>query len=137
MRISQLASESGVGIETLRYYERRGLLPLPPRTQAGYRCFSPDSVARVRFIRRAQEIGFTLEEVADLLALWERSATACDEVANRASATLHRIDAKIQNLQRMRSALGVLMVACNTRETLAGCPLLLALGHPEDRVDES
>lgn len=128
MQIGEVANQAGVSIQTMRYYERRGLLSEPRRSEGGYRRYGQDALRRVRFIRRAQELGFTLEEIGELLALWEQSAVACDHVAGRATATLDRIDAKIGDLQRMRSALGQYVSACRAGQTLPGCPLLLSLG---------
>ena len=136
MQIGEVADQAGVSIQTMRYYERRGLLPEPQRSEAGYRRYGQDALRRVRFIRRAQELGFTLEEIAELLALWEQSAVACDHVAERATATLDRIDAKIGDLQRMRSALGQYVSACRAGQTLPGCPLLLSLGDPSGESND-
>jgi MerR family copper efflux transcriptional regulator len=127
VRIGDLASQTNVAIETLRYYEKRGLLQEPERSPAGYRAYGPETVRRVRFIRRAQELGFTLREIADLLTFWEDSATACGKVEARATATLERIDEKIRDLERMRSALAQYVSACRTREALSDCPLLASL----------
>lgn len=88
MRIGELAAEAGVNIQTLRYYERRGLLSFPERLASGYRIYDTDAVRRVRFIRRAQELGFTLQEIGDLLMLWSDSAQSCQAVEGRARAAL-------------------------------------------------
>lgn len=128
MRIGEVAVAAEVGVQTLRYYERRGLLPAPHRQASGYRTYAGAAVQRVRFIRRAQELGFTLEEVSDLLSLWPDSAKSCDAVQRRASATLERIDVKMRDLKRMRGALGRYLTACRDRSSLDGCPLLAALG---------
>jgi MerR family copper efflux transcriptional regulator len=132
VRIGELASQTNVAIETLRYYEKRGLLQEPERSPAGYRAYGPETVRRVRFIRRAQELGFTLREIADLLTFWEDSATACGKVEARATATLQRIDEKIRDLERMRSALAQYVTACRTREALSECPLLASLAWAEE-----
>ena len=132
MRIGEVAKRVNVTVETLRYYERRGLLPDPHRSASGYRAYATDTVRRVRFIRHAQELGFTLEEVVDLLALWTDSATSCDQVADRAQSTLTRIDTKMRRLRRMRHALTQYVTACRAKESLAECPLLLTLGREED-----
>lgn len=128
MRISEVARRADVGIQTMRYYERRGLLPAPRRETSGYRSYAGDAVRRVRFIRRAQELGFTLDEIRDLLSLWPDSATACSAVQRRASATLQRIDARRRDLARMRRALARYVTACRERTRMNGCPLLAALG---------
>ena len=132
MRIGEVATNTRVSVETLRYYERRGLLPSPERSASGYRSYGPDTVRRVHFVRHAQQLGFTLDEIADLLGMWEDSATSCEEVAGRAAATLTRIDAKMEQLARMRGALAQYISACHARETLSDCPLLVSLGRLED-----
>jgi Hg(II)-responsive transcriptional regulator len=131
MRIGELAARADVNIETLRYYERRGLLPAPARAASGYRAYAPDTVQRVRFIRRAQELGFTLHEIQDLLALWRDSADACNAVERRAGTALERIDGKIADLQRMRRGLGHYVAACQRHDPLDSCPLLRELGGTE------
>ena len=99
MRIGEVATQSAVGVQTLRYYERRGLLPAPRRQPSGYRSYSEGTVQRVRFIRRAQELGFTLEDINDLLSLWPDSTVSCDAVQLRATIALERIDSKMQDLK--------------------------------------
>lgn len=130
MRIGELATQAGVGVQTLRYYERRGLLSQPERLVSGYRAYDATAVQQVRFIRRAQELGFTLQEIRDLLALWSDSAESCHAVEGRASAALGRIDDKIQDLKRMRGGLAQYVAACQRRRSLDECPLLQALGGP-------
>lgn len=140
MRIGELASRANVNIETLRYYERRGLLTAPDRLASGYRVYDPGAVQRVRFIRRAQELGFTLHEIDDLLALWSDSAavgdggcgTACNAVEGRAQAALDRIDGKLRDLTRMRRGLSHYVAACHRHQPLETCPLLTELGGPEE-----
>lgn len=131
MRIGEVAAETSVGVQTLRYYERRGLLPPAERQRSGQRTYGPDAVRRVRFIRRAQDLGFTLEEIDGLLELWPASEKSCHEVETRAAATLRRIDGKIRDLERMRGALAEYVSACNDRKSLDGCPILGALGGAE------
>ena len=130
MRIGELAAAAAVNVQTLRYYERLGLLPQPARRTSGYRAYATDSVRRVRFIKRAQDLGFTLGEIADLLALRERSVSACEQVEARAASTLHRIDEKIRDLESMRGALFQYVTTCQRREPLGDCPLLRALDRP-------
>lgn len=130
MRIGKLAAEADVNIQTLRYYERRGLLSAPERLASGYRVYGRDAVQRVRFVRRAQELGFTLQEISDLLTLWNDSAKSCRAVEGRARAVLERIDRKIADLRRMRRGLGQYVTACEQRPALDECPLLRILGGP-------
>jgi MerR family copper efflux transcriptional regulator len=131
MRIGEVAAEAGVGIQTLRYYERRGLLPAPTRQLSGYRRYDSDIIQRIRFIRRAQDLGFTLQEISDLLTLWTDSARSCGIVEHRAAETLDRIEGKIRDLERMRGALSTYVSACRNRK-FETCPLLAALGGDED-----
>ncbi|MFQ6115301.1 MAG: MerR family transcriptional regulator, partial [bacterium] len=95
LTISQLAKKAEVNIETLRYYERQGLIPEPIRTSAGYRQYSLDYVDRIHFIKRAKELGFTLREIDDLLTLRIDDETTCDEVRERAEAKIMEIEKKI------------------------------------------
>lgn len=140
MRIGELAARANVNIETLRFYERRGLLSAPARLPSGYRAYDPGVVQRVRFIRRAQELGFTLREIDDLLALWSDSASmgdggsgdACEAVEARAQAALERIDGKLRDLTRMRRGLSHYVAACHFHHPLEICPLLTELGGPEE-----
>ena len=127
MRIGEVAAGAAVNVQTLRYYERVGLLPKPERGSSGYRSYDALAVRRVRFIKRAQELGFTLAEIADLLALRDDAAVSCDRVESRASATVERISEKIHDLERMRMALSHYVTACRTRKPLSECPLLSAL----------
>lgn len=134
MRIGEVAAEAGVGIQTLRYYERRGLLPPPTRQLSGYRRYDSDIIQRVRFIRRAQDLGFTLQQIADLLTLWSDSSRACGMVEHRASETLARIEGKIRDLERMRGALASYVTSCRDRDSFDSCPLLAALGQDHEGV---
>jgi MerR family copper efflux transcriptional regulator len=127
MRIGEVAAEAGVIPQTLRYYERVGLLPPPFRRASGYRTYDAQTVRRVRFIKRAQELGFTLAEIRDLLGFREQSESACAQVEGRATATLDRIAERIRDLESMRSALAEYVTSCRRREPLDDCPLLRAL----------
>ena len=127
LTIGAVARQAGVPLDTVRYYERRGLVAPPPRTPAGYRQYPADTVHRVRFIKRAQAIGFTLEEIADLLALWVTPEGGCDAVERQAEAAIARIDAKLAELARMRSALARLASECRGPHLPTECPLLAVL----------
>ena len=133
MMIGEVAAQTHVSIQTLRYYERRGLLPAAPRQRSGYRIYNPDALRRVRFIRRAQDLGFTLQEISDLLSLWADSAKSCGAVEKRATLALARIDRKASDLKRMRRALARYVTACRDRHSLGECPLLAVLGANDDR----
>lgn len=127
MTISEVAAEAGVNVQTLRYYERRGILEEPPRTAGGYRQYEPETVSRIRFIKRAQELGFTLEEARELLGLRVDHGAACGPVEARARKNLARIEEKIRQLDRMRAVLRDLVGACRERRTTEECPILEAL----------
>jgi MerR family mercuric resistance operon transcriptional regulator len=131
LTIGQVARSAGVGLETVRFYERQGLLPEPPRKESGYRQYPEDIVPRLRFIRGAKELGFSLKEIKELLALRVDPATTCAEVRGRARAKIADIDEKIQALQRMRRVLHKLTAACSGRGPITDCPILDALQHRE------
>lgn len=127
LRTGELAAAAGVSRETLRYYERIGLLPEPRRSASGYRQYPSESVDRLRFVGRAQELGFTLAEVDELLALRVDDPEACDAVRGRATAKLSSVESKIAALRRIASTLGRLIEQCESRETTVECPILEAL----------
>lgn len=130
LTIGELASRAGVNRETVRYYERRRLLARPSRTMAGYRVFPDDAVDRLRFIKHAQALGFTLDEIRELLGLRLGERSSCDEVRARATRKLSDVDAKIAALKRIRRALGGLAAACEKRHPTAPCPILESLAAP-------
>ena len=123
LTIGALAAAAGVGRETVRFYERKGLLEAPPRSPAGYRHYSVTVVGRLRFIRRAQGLGFTLKEISDLLALRVDEVAACGTEA-RAREKLSRVAEKLTELRRMKRALERLVEACLAREPTSDCPIL-------------
>lgn len=127
LRIGALAAAAGVGVQTLRYYERRGLLMATRRTTAGYREYGPDAIRRVAFIRRAQAMGFTLDEIRALLALRVREPRRCDAVKQSASAARRRVREHLETLQRMDAVPGRLIRACDARAVTEACPILSAL----------
>jgi MerR family mercuric resistance operon transcriptional regulator len=127
LTIGQLAKNAGVNVETIRYYERRQLIPEPPRRESGYRQYTADFVVRIQFIKRAQELGFSLNEIAELLALRIDSETTCSEVRKHAEAKIANIEGKIQTLQSMKQALVELVQVCNENGTTGECPILEAL----------
>lgn len=134
LRTGELAARAGVGIEAIRFYEREGLLPEPPRTTSGYRQYSDDAVARLRFIQRAKELGFSLKEIAELISLRLDGKASAARVRARAEARMRDIERKIHDLARMRDALSQLVCVCSGRSNTSGCPILEALGAPEDRT---
>lgn len=132
LTIGQLAKQAQVNIETIRYYERRGLIPEPPRRESGYRQYSPDTVGRIKFIRAAQQLGFALKEIGELLSMRVDPGTTAGDIKRRAEVKLADIDAKIRDLQRMKAALMKLASACRGRGPASECPILDALGSREN-----
>ena len=129
LSIGQLALRAGVGVDTVRYYERRGLLPTADRLPSGYRVYTADSARRLGFVRHAQELGFTLEEIRELLALRVDRRRSCAVVRELALAKLATIDAKLESLRRIRGALATLAERCTGRGPTSECPLLDSLGQ--------
>ncbi|MGH7573586.1 MAG: MerR family transcriptional regulator [Longimicrobiales bacterium] len=127
LSIGELATRAGVNIQTVRYYERRGLMPEPARTQAGYRQYRPEAADRLRFIKRAQDLGFSLVEITELLALRVKHASACATVEARAREKIAVVDRKISELHGMKRTLERLAAACEQREPTSDCPILEAL----------
>ena len=127
LRSGQLAKAADVNVETLRYYERRGLLPEPPRRASGYRIYPVDSVSRLRFIKGAQQIGFTLEEIQELLALRVNEEASKTDIRERAQDKVTQIDAKIVALQQMQKALAHLIDQCHGNGPTSDCPILEAM----------
>lgn len=128
LTVGALARRAGVGIDTIRYYEREGLLPPPLRRASGYRDYGGDTLERLRFIRRAKEHGFSLQEIRELLALSSDRERGVRDVKRRAEARLAGISARIRELQRMRRGLQQLIAACPGHGPLEHCPILRALG---------
>lgn len=132
----ELAQKAGVHAETIRYYEQRGLLPLPHRTRAGYRVYSETDLTRLRFIKRAQELGFSLREIEELLALEAMPDASSELVRQRAMAKIAEIEARIRDLTCIRDTLCQLVVACDGQVPIAHCPILHALhDHHATRSD--
>lgn len=127
LTIGEVASQAGVHVETLRYYERRGIVDKPPRSGANYRLYPNDTIQRVRFIKRAQELGFSLTEIAELLSLRMNPEASRADVKTRAEAKLTDIEAKIQTLQRMKKALRKITATCDGTGSTTDCPILNAL----------
>ncbi len=130
LTIGQLADQAGVGIETVRFYEREGLLDEPARKDSGYRQYEEGVVARLRFIKGAKELGFSLKEIKELLALRVDPTTTCAEVRSKAQAKIADIEEKIQTLQRMKKALVKVTKQCSGRGPTSECPILEAM-EPE------
>lgn len=127
LRTAEVARLAGVNIETLRFYERKGILPEPPRRASGYREYPPETVERVRFVKRAQELGFSLKEIEELLSLREAVGAKSGPVRRLAEAKVKEIDHKIRDLEAMKESLTELLCACDGRKTIASCPIIESL----------
>lgn len=127
LTIGQVAAAAAVNIQTIRYYERRGLFATPRRTGSGYRQYAEDAVTRLRFIKHAQELGFSLKEIQELLALRVRHSAACDSVERTTRQKIELVDRKIRVLGRIRDTLEQLAAACASRRPTDDCPILEAL----------
>jgi MerR family mercuric resistance operon transcriptional regulator len=133
LKVGEVAKHAGVNLQTIHYYERRGLLPKPPRTGSNYRVYPRGAVLRVRFIKRAQELGFTLKEIEELLSLRAAPRTRCGDVRGRAEAKVRDIDQKVGTLQAMRRALTKLIGECSGSRPVTECPILEALDSEDER----
>ncbi|MGA6994341.1 MAG: heavy metal-responsive transcriptional regulator [Candidatus Deferrimicrobiaceae bacterium] len=127
LTIGQIAKQCEIGVETIRFYERKGLIPAPPRRDSGYRQFPPETIARIHFIQRAKELGFSLTEIRGILSLRVNRTTSCGEVKRRAELKISEIREKKKTLERMEKALARMTAACRGRGPTGQCPILEAL----------
>jgi Cu(I)-responsive transcriptional regulator len=132
LTIGQVAKAAGVGVETVRFYERQGVLTPPPRSGSGYRQYAADAVERLRFVRRAQRLGFTLREVKELLAIGADPDADRADVRAKAQAKIDDVREKIADLKRVLAQLVLLRDTCHGTGPAAGCPILTALNGAED-----
>ncbi len=122
--VGKLAKAAGVNVETVRFYEREKLIQKPPKPREGFRCYSKEILARIQFIKRAQELGFTLKEIRNLLSL---SEARCGDVQVLAKQKLENVKAKITDLERLASVLEDLLKQCQTNPNQMNCPIIEAL----------
>lgn len=127
LTIGRVAERAGVGVETVRFYEREGLIDQPARPRSGYRTYPERVISELRFIRRSQELGFSLREVDELMSLRLDPEANSADVKVRAEAKISEIEEKIADLQRMRDALRQLTAACDGNRPVEECPILEAL----------
>lgn len=127
----QLASRARVNVETIRYYERNGLVEEPPRSASGYRKYPADSVERLRFIKRAQSLGFSLQEIKELLELRMRPDVGCADIRRRAQAKLEDVDRRLRELRALRASLVQLTRDCAGSGPVSNCSILQSLGEEE------
>ncbi len=124
LNIGHVANQTGVTVETVRFYEKQGLIEPPERSETGYRRYPEDTVKRVRFIQRAKEAGFTLNEVGELLALRREPGTSCGDIKMRAARKIEAVDQKIRDLEHIREALVRMVMKCSGDGSLSECPIL-------------
>lgn len=132
MQIGQLSKRTGVPVDTIRYYENHDILPSPARQVSGYRSYDDGDVARLKFVRRAKALGFTLREIRELLELSGRQGEDMANVRAAASAKLVDVDRKIESLMRVRDGLCQLVAACPGHGHLDACPILAALSSEDE-----
>ena len=121
LTIGTVAKQAGVGVETIRFYQREGLIIEPPKPETGYRVYLPDTIARLRFVNRAKELGFTLSEISLLLELDSSDCSITQQVAEQ---KLELIQSKIKDLKAISHALKSLIRACETNESRQSCPII-------------
>lgn len=127
LTIGRLAKEAGVNIDTVRYYERRGLLSPDGYRESGYRLCDPEAARKLRFIKNAQELGFTLDEIAGLLRLRVSKGVRCENVKKKARAKLESVEEKIARLEAIRKVLKDLIRVCHSERTTEHCPILRSM----------
>lgn len=132
LTIGQLAKETGTHVETIRYYERQGLIAEPPRRASGYREFPPEYVERIRFIKRAQALGFTLREISELLALADGNP-ACKDIRKFTEEKIKVIETRIHDLARIKEVLQDLVKQCMSKKKISGCPIIKSLSNHGDQ----
>ena len=132
LTIGEVARRAGVGVETIRFYEREGLIAKPRRRPSGYRQYPAEAVRRVRFIRHAKELGFTLREISELLSLRVDPHSTCADVRRRARTKIGSIQEKIESLASMKAALERLAASCRGNGPMSECPILEELDREED-----
>jgi Zn(II)-responsive transcriptional regulator len=132
LHIGEIAGRVGCTVETIRLYEKKGLLAKPARKPSGYRLYEEDDIARLRFIRKAKKLGFTLMEIKELLAMRPDPVRSCPDVQRQAELKIEDIEARVQALEGMKKALVRLVTACRGRTKTKKCPILEALDHWED-----
>ena len=124
MRIGQIANRAGVNVETIRFYERKRLITQPSRNTGGYRQYPHETIGRIRFIKRAKELGFSLTEIAELLSLQANPKATCADVKQRAETKISTIHERVKDLQKMKRSLEKLASSCKGSGPLDDCPII-------------
>ena len=130
MTIGQIAQQTGIAVPTIRFYEKQGLIPPPRRSPSGYRQFDPDAIRRLRFIRKAKKLGFSLDDINGLMSLQRVPTASAADVRDRVLGKIAEITQKIEELGRMRDALTHLAESCDGEADLEDCPILDSLNRP-------
>ena len=134
MQIGELTAKAGVNSETVRFYERKGLLPRPLRQPSGYRLYDEETLKRLRFIKGAQVIGFTLREVRELMELRVGPGRTCSDVKDRVEERLQDVNAKLRHLRSMKKAMQRLTAMCADEQLSGECPIVAALDENGARL---
>lgn len=124
LNIGEVASQTGITVETVRFYEKKNLIDAPLRSESGYRQYPQETVKRIQFILRAKEVGFTLKDIGELLELRQVPGTSCTDIKVRASHKIEEVDHKIEELRRIRDALARMVMKCSGKGSLSECPIL-------------
>lgn len=124
LNIGKVAKQAEMTVETIRFYEKQGLITPPERNASGYRQYPEETVKRLKFIRHAKEVGFTLNEIAELLALRRSKGASCADIKVRTAEKIELVDEKIRDLKRIRTALISLMMKCTGKGPVSECPIL-------------
>lgn len=132
LTIGELAKHARVNLETIRYYERQELLPKPPRSHSGYRAFPEESVRRIRFIKQAQELGFSLKEIKEILSLQTETHSSGVDVRQRIEAKIADIEDKMKALRAIKKGLMQLKATCNGTSSINDCPILKSLNSEKE-----
>ena len=130
LSIGELSKQTGVKVVTIRYYEQTEVLPAPARTEGNYRTYSQEHVDRLRFIRRCRDLGFSIEQIRDLLRLSSENTESCSDVCTLAERHLATVEEKLADLQRLASELRRISSSCNGKSPMAECRIIGALSHP-------
>ncbi len=133
LTIGKVAEQTGLGIETIRFYERKGLIATPPRPSTGYRHYPEEIVERLHFIKRAKKLGFSLKEIGELIALRIDPGSTCAQVKLRTEEKIAAIEDRIVGLERMRRALQLLANSCAEAGPNDDCPVLESLDGETER----
>lgn len=137
MRTGQVARQAGVNVETLRYYERRGLLAAPPRESSGYRAYSTDAVRVVRFVKRAQELGYSLDDVEALIDLASGGPDGCEVVQRLTEERIAELNRRLADLKAMRGSLQRLLITCHRARRDRECPLIRSIEADAEQGGDS